>query len=74
MDPLFLWIKEKANLDWYELFKTFNCGIGLLVYVDKKNSLPLLDHLKNLNFNSWIVGEMIKKDKNQNSVQILNYE
>ena len=42
INPLFLWIKEKANLDWYELFKTFNCGIGLLVYVDKQNSLIFL--------------------------------
>ena len=74
MNPLFLWIKEKANLDWFELFKTFNCGIGLLVYVDKKNSLNLLNHLKNLNFNSWVIGEIQKKDKNQNSIQILNYE
>ena len=74
IDPLFMWIKEKANLDWYELFKTFNCGIGLLVYVDKKNSSKLLNHLKCLNFNSWIVGKMQKKDKNQNSVLILNYE
>ena len=74
MNPLFLWIKEKANLDWFELFKTFNCGIGLLVYVDKKYSLNLLNHLKNLNFNSWVIGEMQKKDKNQNSIQILNYE
>ena len=74
MNPLFLWIKEKANLDWFELFKTFNCGIGLLVYVDKKYSLNLLNHLKNLNFNSWVIGEIQKKDKNQNSIQILNYE
>ena len=74
MNPLFLWIKEKANLDWFELFKTFNCGIGLLVYVDKKYSINLLNHLKNLNFNSWVIGEMQKKDKNQNSIQILNYE
>ncbi len=74
INPLFLWIKEKANLDWFELFKTFNCGIGLLVYVNKKNSLNLLNHLKNLNFNSWIVGEMQKKDRNQNSIQFLNYE
>ena len=74
MNPLFLWIKEKANLDWYELFKTFNCGIGLLVYVDKQNSLDLLKHLKSLNFNSWIVGEMQKKEIDQNSIQILNYE
>ena len=74
MDPLFLWIKEKANLNWYELFKTFNCGIGLLIYVDKKNSSSLLDHLESLNFNYWIVGKMFKKDRNQNPVQILNYE
>ena len=74
MNPLFLWIKEKANLDWFELFKTFNCGIGLLVYVDKKYSLNLLNHLKNINFNSWVIGEIQKKDKNQNSIQILNYE
>ena len=74
MNPLFLWIKEKANLDWFELFKTFNCGIGLLVYVDKKYSLNLLNHLKNINFNSWVIGKMQKKNKNQNSIQILNYE
>ncbi len=74
IDPLFLWIKEKAKLDWYELFKTFNCGIGLLVYIDKKNSSDFLSYLKGLSFNSWIVGEMKKRDKNQNSVQILNYE
>ena len=74
MNPLFLWIKEKANLEWFELFKTFNCGIGLLIYVDKQNSLDLLNHLKNLNFNSWVIGEIQKKDKNQNSIQILNYE
>ena len=74
MNPLFLWIKEKANLDWFELFKTFNCGIGLLVYVDKKYSLNLLNHLQNINFNSWVIGEIQKKDKNQNSIQILNYE
>ena len=74
MDPLFLWIKEKAKLDWYELFKTFNCGIGMLVFVDKENSSRLLDHLRILNFNSWVVGEMHKKDRNKNSVQIINYE
>ena len=63
-----------GNLSTYEMLKVFNCGIGMLVYVDKKNSLPLLDHLNSLNFNSWIVGKMQKKDKNQNSVLILNYE
>ena len=42
--------------------------------MDKKYSLNLLNHLKNINFNSWVIGEIQKKDKNQNSIQILNYE
>ena len=74
MNPLFLWIKEKANLNWHELFQTFNCGIGLLVYVDKQNSFDILNYLQKLNFSSWIVGEMKKKNINQDSIQILNYE
>ena len=56
------------------MFKTFNCGIGLLVYIDKQYSSDLLNHLNNLKFNSWVVGEIQKKDKNKNSIQILNYE
>ena len=72
-NKIFSWIKAQ-NVSDDEMLKTFNCGIGLLVYVDKQNSSKLLNHLNSLNFNSWIVGEMQQKDKNQNSVHILNYE
>ena len=62
-----MWIKEKAKLSWPELLKTFNCGIGLLLYVDKKNINKLLNYLSNFKFKSWIVGEMID-NKNSKSV------
>ncbi len=67
IDPLFMWIKENAKLSWPELLKTFNCGIGLLLYVDKKNINKLLNYLSNFKFKSWIVGEMID-NKNSKSV------
>ena len=67
IDPIFMWIKEKAKLSWPELLKTFNCGIGLLLYVDKKNINKLLNYLSNFKFKSWVVGEMID-NKNSKSV------
>lgn len=73
IDPLFLWIKKKGNLDWYELFKTFNCGIGLLIYVNEKHVPLLINHIKKANFKPWVVGVM-KKNKNKKSIEILNYE
>ena len=74
ISPLFLWIKEKSNLDWYELFKTFNCGIGLLIYVDKKNAQHVVNYINKLKFKAWVIGEMRKKVKKTNSIKIINYE
>ena len=74
ISPLFLWIKEKSNLDWFELFKTFNCGIGLLIYVDKKNAQHVVNYINKLKFKAWVIGEMRKKVKKTNSIKIINYE
>ena len=46
----------------------------LILCEDTRHSLKLLNHLKCINFKSWIIGKMQKRDENQNSVQILNYE
>ena len=60
IDSIFMWIKENSGLSMFELLKVFNCGIGLLIYVDKNNVDELLKYLSSFKFKSWIVGEMIK--------------
>ena len=43
---IFNWLKKKANIDDIELFKTFNCGIGLVIAispVDEEMALGTLN-------------------------------
>ena len=56
--PIFKWIKNKGVSD-LEMIKTFNCGIGFCLIVNKKN-------IKNINkffkekYKPYIIGEIIK--------------
>ena len=33
MPPVFAWLKAEARLDAHEMYRTFNCGIGMVVAI-----------------------------------------
>ena len=70
ISDLYKWIKEKANLSSIELLKTFNCGIGLLIYLDKNDGQNMLNIINHYGFKAWIVGE-ITKSKNKENIEFL---
>eukprot|EP00523_Entomoneis_sp_CCMP467_P007158 CAMPEP_0168722662 /NCGR_PEP_ID=MMETSP0724-20121128/2713_1 /TAXON_ID=265536 /ORGANISM="Amphiprora sp., Strain CCMP467" /LENGTH=1142 /DNA_ID=CAMNT_0008769341 /DNA_START=106 /DNA_END=3534 /DNA_ORIENTATION=+ len=37
LPPVFKWLKEASGLDDKEMMRTFNCGIGMVLIVDKAN-------------------------------------
>lgn len=43
--PLFKWIQEEAQLDDYEMRKTFNCGIGLVLCVDASSTHDIINFI-----------------------------
>ena len=69
IDPMFHWIKEIGNLTWTELLKTFNCGIGLLIYLNQDEVEKALKQISKFGYKSWIVGNVIiKKNKKVNFI------
>ena len=52
--PVFKWLQEKGNIDSYEMYRTFNCGVGMVI------ALPQADVEKALNVlrQAWLIGQI----------------
>lgn len=66
LPPLFQWLKDKSNISLFELAKTFNCGIGFLIFVDKKDAQTIMDDINKIGYNSFLIGSMIENKSNKN--------
>jgi len=71
MPKLFNWIKSEANISDGELFKTFNCGIGMVLIVKKELKEKVMVSLRNSKENVFEIGKIIKKNINDAQIQIL---
>ena len=70
MNDIFHWIKKETKLNWLEIFKTFNCGVGLLLFIDKNDENTALTEINKNGLNAWVIGE-ITKNKNGKNVNFI---
>ena len=67
---LFQWLKDEANLDDTELYKTFNCGIGMAIIVDEKDAHEASNLLRELGEEVHTIGRIEQSDKYEHQVEI----
>jgi len=58
---IFKLIQKKGNIDDREMFKTFNMGIGMVLYVNPKDVSTVKAILTRCKVKSWVIGEVVKK-------------
>ncbi len=46
MPKLFHWLQAGGNVDQQEMYRTFNCGIGMVVIVAAENAAAAIAHLQ----------------------------
>ncbi len=56
-------IKECGEIDTLEMFKTFNMGIGLMMFVDEKDADNVVKDLMEIGENASIIGQAIKVER-----------
>ncbi|MDR2084590.1 MAG: phosphoribosylformylglycinamidine cyclo-ligase [Bacteroidales bacterium] len=67
--PLFDLIQKESNTCWNEMYKTFNMGHRLEIYISEKYASTLIDIGKSFNIDTQIVGHCEKNDKKMLSIR-----
>ena len=60
---IFNWLQQEGNIDTREMYRTFNCGIGMCVIVAAENVQPALDILAASGEKARLIGEVIESDQ-----------
>ncbi len=61
MPAVFEWLQQAGNIDQQEMYRTFNCGIGMVLVVEEAILQDCLNQLKQLGENAWKLGQIIEK-------------
>ena len=63
MPKIFNWLGEQGKIDPHEMYKTFNCGVGLVLCVGENNADEIISYLNNNGETSWLIVEVVKNEK-----------
>ena len=64
MPPLFRWLKDQGNIADAELYRVFNCGVGMAVVVAPGDAARALRALKAAGETAWPIGRIVKRPRN----------
>lgn len=57
---IFSFIQDAGKISDYDMFRTFNMGIGMILVVDAADSEGILEHLKTLGEDAFVIGTVQK--------------
>ncbi len=68
---IFRLLQEGGNVADTEMFRTFNCGIGMVLVVPEKEAEEVLIRLSGLNEQAYVIGEVGKCDVGSECVELV---
>ena len=68
---IFDWLQQQGNLSQDQLYRTFNCGIGLILCVPETDSPAVLDALAELGEQAWDIGHIAASDSTAEPVVLV---
>jgi len=68
---IFNWLQEQGNIDTYEMYRTFNCGVGIIMVVPQSDLASALTQLNELGENAWHIGNIAQRNGDEEQVEIV---
>lgn len=55
---IFDWLQQAGNVDRHEMYRTFNCGVGMIIALDSQYAQQAVDFLNQQGETAWILGSI----------------
>lgn len=68
---VFNWLMENGNIAEYEMYRTFNCGVGMIVALPTDKVDAALALLAAEGEQAWLIGAIAAREGNEEQVEIL---
>ena len=68
---IFSWIQDQGNIDTEEMYRTFNCGIGLVICVNPNNVNSALRILNQDQISASVIGYISKRPTDQQPIRFV---
>ena len=74
LPALFKWLQQAGGVSGYEMARTFNCGVGMLITVPQPHADAVVQAIMMTGEDVWKIGMITPREKAENNeqVQLLN--
>ncbi|GAB2666412.1 phosphoribosylformylglycinamidine cyclo-ligase [Vibrio panuliri] len=67
---IFKWLQEQGNVTTHEMYRTFNCGVGLIVALPADQADAAVKLLQQEGENAWVIGTIAPAQADEEQVEI----
>ncbi|NRD73901.1 phosphoribosylformylglycinamidine cyclo-ligase [Shewanella sp. VB17] len=68
---IFNWLMKNGNIAEFEMYRTFNCGVGMVVALPSDKVEAALTLLNAEGEKAWLIGHIAKRNDDEEQVEIL---
>lgn len=68
--PIFRWLQEKGNITQHEMYRTFNCGVGMVIALPQEDVETAIGLLRQAGEEVWQIGHIEHAQEGEDQVVI----
>jgi len=65
LPEIFQFLQDNGNIDIMEMYRVFNCGVGMVIVIPAEQSEQAIAYLNELGETAWLIGDITQNDGNQ---------
>ncbi|MBA4502544.1 phosphoribosylformylglycinamidine cyclo-ligase [Marinobacterium marinum] len=74
MPPVFTWLQKGGNVETREMYRTLNCGVGMVIAVPAEKADEAIALLQAEGETAWLIGQIEAADAGEEQVELRGLE